>query len=64
MQINIMTSEKSLKCQSWDFTELHSSLLHNTQLLKYFLRKGDLKMSEQRDFPETHAWRIIERLKD
>ena len=28
----------------------------------FFLIKGDLKMSQQRDLPESMAWRIIGRL--
>ncbi|GFS84719.1 hypothetical protein TNCV_4608221 [Trichonephila clavipes] len=30
--------------------------------LRYFLRQGYLRMSQQRDLPESMAWRVIGRL--
>lgn len=38
------------------------TIFHETQLSKFYLRKGDLKMSLKRDFLIYKAWKITESL--
>lgn len=67
MQINVHDVKNQKKDISAEIVISQKLLFFTVSVVKFnrsafVLRKGDLKMSRQRDLPESMAWRIIGRL--